>query len=53
MHLTNVAVQKTAPDYDPEKVCNSRIGERLCRCVVFLKFLHFNQFYLLFILISK
>lgn len=20
MHLTNVAVQKTAPDYDPEKV---------------------------------
>ncbi len=24
MHLTNVAVQKTAPDYDPEKVCNSR-----------------------------
>lgn len=22
MHLTNVAVQKTAPDYDPEKVCS-------------------------------
>lgn len=22
VHLTNVAVQKTAPDYDPEKVCN-------------------------------
>lgn len=21
VHLTNVAVQKTAPDYDPEKVC--------------------------------
>ncbi len=21
IHLTNVAVQKTAPDYDPEKVC--------------------------------
>lgn len=24
MHLTNVAIQKTAPDYDPEKVHNSR-----------------------------
>lgn len=24
MHLTNVAIQKTAPDYDPEKVRNSR-----------------------------
>lgn len=24
MHLTNVAVQKTAPDYDPEKVCGSK-----------------------------
>lgn len=25
MHLTNVAVQKKAPDYDPEKVRNSRV----------------------------
>lgn len=30
MHLTNVAVQKTAPDYDPEKVCNKRTSKQKC-----------------------
>lgn len=30
MHLTNVAVQKTAPDYDPEKVCKeNHVGDRI------------------------
>lgn len=30
MHLTNVAVQKTAPDYDPEKVFNKRPSTQQC-----------------------
>lgn len=41
MHLTNVSVQKTAPDYDPEKVCKSKYvqdyGPGLTSCLLFPK----------------
>lgn len=30
VHLTNVAVQKTAPDYDPEKVCRTYSTVTVC-----------------------
>lgn len=33
MHLTNVAVQKTAPDYDPEKVCNILVRQMQFGCI--------------------
>lgn len=54
MHLTNVAVQKTAPDYDLEKVCNSRISNNsyqfmLLHTSICLKCIPFNEFNLLFI----
>lgn len=30
MHLTNVAIQKTAPDYDPESVCVVQEPRHFC-----------------------
>ncbi len=48
MHLTNVAVQKTAPDYDPTKVCLSRTLNNI-NCIlssVLSKCFPFNKFYL-------
>lgn len=44
MHLTNVSVQKTAPDYDHEKVCNSGTSKKKSSCYFYvLKHVCFKQ----------